>query len=187
MGRLVLLIIFVFGTVGCSFLSKRLESRERKEYEQNGDNKTSGTSDEQLSQIRIRDYEKRFKNQREKEHYSKLLQWFKNDDERLQYLSLNNMQDKQEWAQSKRIWSRAKNPSEEMKSLMQSQDIAIGMPMDYVLKAWGDPIAREASGNPLYKNEKWRYNRSISTSDGFKQEKRIVYFEGGKVVGWETD
>jgi hypothetical protein len=72
-------------------------------------------------------------------------------------------------------------------TLMQSQDIAIGMPMDYVVKSWGDPLIREVSGNPLFKNEKWKYSRSISTQDGFKQEKRTVYFEGGKVVGWETD
>lgn len=186
MGRLLLLSIFVFGSFGCTFISKRIESREKKEAAETTGKPALG-SDEQLTQIQIRDLERHLKNQREKELYSKLLPWFRNEEEKLEYLSLPSLQERQEWANDKRIWNRAKSPNDEMRSLMQNQDIAIGMPMDYVLKAWGDPIAREVSGNRLFKNEKWKYVRSISTSEGFKQEKRTVYFEGGKVVGWETD
>jgi hypothetical protein len=186
MGRLLLLSIFVFGASSCSFISKRIESREKRESPESS-SKPALSSDEQLTQIRIRDLERQLKSQREKELYSKLLPWFKDEDEKLEYLSLSTLEDKQEWANDKKIWSRARNPNDEMRNLMQNQDIAIGMPMDFVLKAWGDPAAREVSGNHLFKNEKWKYVRSISTSEGFKQEKRTVYFEGGKVVGWETD
>ena len=187
MGRLLILSIFVFATFGCSFISKRIESREKKEYSETPDKPVSGATDEQLTHIRIKDYERQLKGQREKELYSKLLPWFRDEDEKLEYLSLSNLQEKQEWATDKKIWNRAKSPNDEMRTLMMNQDIAIGMPMDYVMKSWGDPLVREVSGNPLFRNEKWRYSRSISTQDGFKQEKRTVYFEGGKVVGWETD
>lgn len=188
MGRLLLILvaILVFGSLGCSFISKRMEAREKNEYSRDAGN-TSISSDEELIQHRIRDSERGLKTQREKELYSKLLPWFKDEEEKLEYLSLGSLRERQEWANNKKAWNRARNPNDEMKNLMQNQDIAIGMPMDYVLKSWGDPKVREVSGNPLFKNEKWKYLRSIPTEDGFKQEKRTVYFEGGKVVGWETD
>ena len=183
---ILLAIAMVLGQ-GCTFISKRIESREQREYSENADKAAPHQTDEQLTQIRIRDYERHMKSQREKEHYSKLLPWFRNEDEKLEYLSLPSLREKQEWANDKKMWNRAKSPNDEMKTLMQAQDIAIGMPMDYVLKSWGDPIIREVSGNPAFRNEKWKYVRSQSTQDGFKQERRTVYFEGGKVVGWETE
>jgi hypothetical protein len=186
MRKLIAISMLVVIATGCAFVSKRIESREQKEYSDNAE-KAGHPSDDQGIQSRIHNYERNLKTRREKEHYSKLLPWFKNENEKLEYLTLETLKEKQEWANEKHIWNRAKNPSEEMKNLMQEQDIAIGMPMDYVMKAWGDPVLRESSGNPLYKNEKWKYTRSISTQDGFKQEKRTVYFEGGKVIGWETD
>lgn len=178
--------ILIFGTVGCAFVSKRIESRQNQQ-ETGSTQKAVNQGDDELVHIRIKELERQMKSQREKELYSKLLPWFLDEDEKLEFLSLPRLTEKQEWATEKRIWNRNKNPSNEMKSLMQNQDIAIGMPMDYVQKSWGDPILKEVSGNPLFKNQKWRYARSVSTQEGFKQEKRTVYFEGGKVVGWETD
>ncbi len=186
MGRLVLLAIFTFGAFGCTFITKRIESRESGS-DSGSTPKSAPATGEQLTQIRIRDLERQLKTQREKELYSKLLPWFLDEDEKLEYLYLANIHEKQEWATSKKIWNRAKTPNTEMRNLMQSQDLAIGMPMDYVQKSWGEPLAKEVSGNPLFKNQKWKYSRSVSGQDGFKQEKRTVYFEGGKVVGWETD
>jgi hypothetical protein len=186
-GRSILLVIaFSFLTGNCTFVSKRIESRERLESEKKSPSDPV-ESDDQLTQIQVRDQERRLKSHKERELYSKLLPWFRNEKERLEFLSIPSLSEKQSWAQEKRIWSRAKNPNEEMRGLIQSQDIAIGMPMDYVVRSWGDPIFREVSGNPLFKNERWRYVRSVSTPDGFRQEKRSVYFEGGKVVGWETE
>ncbi len=185
MGRLLLISIFILGSCGCSFISKRIEAREQQEH--SGSVPKVAQTDEQLTQIQIRDFERRLKSQREKELYSKLLPWFRDEDEKLDYLSLNTLKEKQDWSMQKKIWNRAKMPNTEMRNLMQNQDIAIGMPMDYVQKSWGDPAMKEVSGNPLFKNQKWLYSRSISTSDGFKQEKRTVYFESGKVVGWETE
>jgi hypothetical protein len=186
MGRLILTALLALNGLGCAFISKRTEAREKREYS-DANNKAPETSDDQLVNIQIRDYERRLKTQREKELYSKILPWFRDNSEKLDYLSLSTIQEKQDWANNRKIWNRAMNPNDEMKTLIQNQDIAIGMPMDYVMKSWGEPIIRENSGNPLFKNEKWRYVRSLSTPDGFKQEKRTVYFEGGKVVGWETD
>lgn len=137
--------------------------------------------------IQIRSYEKQLSTKREKEHYSKMLPWFKSDQERLTYLQISNFNDKQQWALDQRVWNRANNPSQEMKTMLVTSDIAIGMPMDYVIKSWGEPMSKQVSGNPFLKNEKWKYSKNISTRDGYKKEDRLVYFEGGRVVGWETD
>ena len=85
---LTLLITSSFATFGCSFISKRIESREKKEYSETADKPVPGTTDEQLTSIRIKDYERQLKSNREKELYSKLLPWFRDQDEKLDYLSL---------------------------------------------------------------------------------------------------
>ncbi|MFN8791072.1 MAG: hypothetical protein ACK5Y2_06415 [Bdellovibrionales bacterium] len=187
MGMRILLLTGLMGLSACSFLEEKIEGRRHREGEAQSQVPTSTSQDEEGRAALIRSYEKKLSSLREKEHYSKLLPWFRNDREKLAYLMLTSLEAKQQWALDNKIWSRAKSPSQDMRNLMQTGDIAIGMPMDYVLKSWGEPLQREVSGNPLFKNEKWRYSKSLSTSEGYKQERRTVYFEGGRVVGWETD
>lgn len=182
------LIVFAYLlTTSCTFVTKRIESRKQKEREAGlpGQMQVSTTEDPVLTQIRS--LERQMNSKREKEHYSKLLPWFKNDQERLDYLLLPNLTEKQQWALDKRMWNRAQTPNDTMKTMMITGDIAIGMPMDYVIKSWGEPQSREVSGQALFKNEKWKYQKQISTREGYKVEKRFVYFEGGRVVGWETE
>lgn len=136
---------------------------------------------------KIRDLEKGLVTQQDKSLYSKLLPWFSSDEEKLSFLRNSDYEEKQKWVMRTQILGRPSILSGKYKRLIDNQDIAIGMPNEIVKKSWGDPLNIETSGNALFKNEKWRYMRTVSTPDGFKQEKRIVYFEGGRVVGWETD
>lgn len=150
---------------------------------------TVGTDQIEAAQKRQRVHalESRLDSLREKEQYSKILPWLKNDDEKIEFLSLRGLEARQAWVNEKAVWKRAQAPDPDLKEASDSGDIAVGMAMDYVKKAWGEPQSVEVSGNPLYKNERWKYTKFVSTQDGFKQEKRFVYFEGGKVVGWETE
>ncbi len=135
---------------------------------------------------KLRYHERSLDSQKERVQYSKVLPWLKSDDEKLDYLTIPSIEGRQAWTNQNKIWARAK----ELKGyfdVMESQDIAIGMPGDYVKKAWGDPDNIEASGNPIYKNERWKYLKQVSTPQGYRQERRLVYFEGGRVVGWETE
>jgi len=148
-------------------------------------------SDEQMKQIQarkqLRDLERKLDSKREREQYAKTLPWLKSDEEKVEFLSLPGVENRQNWINQKKIWQRAQIPTQEFKELIDAQDIAIGMPMDYVRKAWGEPQVIENSGSPTFKNERWKYTRHVSTGEGFKQERRYVYFEGGRVVGWETE
>jgi hypothetical protein len=136
---------------------------------------------------KIVELEKRLSSQREKEHYSRLLPWFESKEERLNYLLEPHLQSKEKFAQEFGIWQRAQNPSATVLNLVRNQDIALGMPQVYVRQSWGEPQKIEISGDPYFKNERWKYTRQISTPQGFRQEKRTVFFEGGKVAGWDTE
>lgn len=144
-----------------------------------------------LSQIRdrqkTRDLERTLSSKKEREQYSKILPWLRNDQEKMAFLSIPTVEGRQQWINKEEIWTRSQAPQTEMKELIENQDIAVGMPQDYVRKSWGDPVSIEVSGNPIYKNERWRYQRQVSTSQGYRQETRHVYFESGRVVGWETE
>lgn len=148
-------------------------------------------SPEQWRQIeerrRLRALESKMSSAREKEQYSKIVPWLANDAEKIELLSIPTLEGRQAWINSRNIWKRAQNPPPAVRNLIDSGDIAVGMQMEYVRKAWGEPQAIDVSGNPAFKNERWRYVRFISTPDGYRQERRYVYFEGGRVVGWETE
>lgn len=58
-------------------------------------------------------------------------------------------------------------------------DIAWGMEMKQVSNSWGEPGDVHVAGDPREKNEKWVYREGLNQT-------RIVYFENGRVSGWET-
>lgn len=135
---------------------------------------------------KLRILERSLDSQKERVQYSKVLPWLNTDEEKNEFLSIPSIEGRQAWINKNRIWSRAKN-LKDFSDVMEAQDIAMGMPADYVKRSWGEPDGIEVSGNPIYKNERWKYLKQISTPQGYRQEKRQVYFEGGRVVGWETE
>lgn len=172
----------------CSLFQKSVQKSNRQSITSTEDSaEIFDTQSSPELRKQILDLEKKLESKKEKEQYSKALPWFKSDKERYDYLSSPGLENKTQFLQQKRILQRQQIPTPEVRELIDNQDIAIGMPMDFVIKAWGEPVTKESSGNPLYKNEKWKYIRTISSSEGFRQEKRYVYFEGGRVVGWESE
>jgi hypothetical protein len=137
--------------------------------------------------IRLKQLENRISGQREREQYSKALPWFKNDDEKIEFLEVGTYENRQKWLTDHDFTGRAQRTTAQMQELADAQDIALGMPQTLVKKAWGEPTQVDVSGSPEFKNERWRYSKLISTPDGYKPEKKTVYFEGGRVVGWEVE
>lgn len=143
---------------------------------------------ESVSQkTRLKQLENSLSGRKEVEQYSKALPLFRNDSERIEFLALPGFEARQKWLSSRFFNSRSNLIKSEMQDLVEARDIALGMPQNLVRQSWGDPDSVEVSGNPQFKNERWRYSKYISTQDGYKPEKKIVYFEGGKVVGWEVE
>lgn len=136
---------------------------------------------------RLKQLENGLTTKKEVEQYSKSLPWFRDEDERIEFLSLEDFEDRQRWLNEKNFSSRSVEVTNNMLDLVDAQDIAMGMPQTLVKKSWGEPENVEVSGNPKFRNERWRYSKYISTNDGYKLEKKVVYFEAGKVVGWEIE
>ena len=64
--------------------------------------------------------------------------------------------------------------------------VRIGMGKKNVQSKFGSPDEVEIAGNPKYGNERWTYERNVRTSRGSYEERKVIYFENGTVVGWEV-
>ena len=137
--------------------------------------------------LRLKQLENSLSGKRELEQYSKSLPWFNNTQEKIEFLEIGNYEKRQEWLKDQDFPSRAKRIAMQMQEVVDAQDIVVGMPEALVKKSWGEPVDVEVSGSPLFHNQKWRYQKFVSSPDGYKSERKSVYFEGGKVVGWEVE
>ncbi len=162
---------------------------EKYAYELGFDPKKGLTPEEResvLNRRKVRELERTLDSAKERQHYSKILPLLEKDTEKIEYLTIDSIEGRQAWVNRNKIWSRQKN-NPEFLELVEAQDIAVGMSADLVRKSWGEPESVEVSGNEVYKNERWRYTRDVPTPNGYKRERRFVFFEGGRVVGWETE
>lgn len=62
-------------------------------------------------------------------------------------------------------------------------DVVMGMSVQDVRESWGTPRDVEVAGNPDEGNQRWIYRSGLTP--GLNSE-RILYFEQGRLVGWET-
>ena len=77
---------------------------------------------------------------------------------------------------------------ERVKKALISRELTTGMNMSQVFRVWGQPgdvevSGARGSGPGGHGNERWTYYDGLSQGLGTS---RIVYFEQGKVVGWDT-
>lgn len=138
-----------------------------------------------LSRYKVRGLERTLDSEKERLHYSKVLPYLITDQEKVDYLTNPTLEGRQAWVIRNKIWSRKSD--KDYLDVVDSQDLVLGMNQELVRKSWGEPESVEHSGNPIYKNEKWRYIRDIPSPNGYKRQRRFVFFEGGRVVGWETE
>ena len=82
---------------------------------------------------KVRNLERTLDSQQERLMYSKVLPWLKDDDEKVAYLSIPSIEGRQAWVNKNKIWNRSKN-AKDYKDVMESMDIAIGMPTEFVKK-----------------------------------------------------
>lgn len=193
------IFILAFLSSACSILDRSPESgyssgtSRSKSAQIRRSSKTStfpasGQGEPELSQkTRLKQLENALSTRKETEQYSKALPWFQSDDERVHFLALPGFEARQKWLTEQNFSSRSSSAQTDMKELVEAQDIAIGMAQALVKKSWGEPESIDISGNPQFKNERWHYSKFVSTPDGYKPEKKIVFFEAGKVVGWEVE
>jgi hypothetical protein len=130
--------------------------------------------------------EKTLEGRREREQYYKNKPYLRSDAECLEFLRLDSYEARARWLNAKGIQSSASAHTPEIQSLVDRNDIALGMTKQAVRDSWGEPDLVEVAGSPLYGNERWHYSEQTSSAEGYHTEQRVVYFESGKVSGWES-
>ncbi len=139
------------------------------------------------TKTRLKQLENAIATKKELEQYSRVLPFLNDAEERIVFLSLPDYEARQRWLKAESLNARTARSQENYRELVEAQDIGLGMTQILVKHSWGEPELVEVSGNPQFKNERWKYSRYVSTPDGYKMEKKLVYFEGGKVVAWEIE
>ena len=137
------------------------------------------------TRIRLKRQEGRLGTKREKKQYFNVRSALKSDRERLYFISLPTYEARERWAATRGLAQQDDVYSDEVAKTIETNDIALGMSQKAVMESWGDPDMVEVAGSQLYGFERWKYNRYISGHEGYQKELRVVYFEGGRVVGWE--
>ena len=74
--------------------------------------------------------------------------------------------------------------SDEAASVPRLGDVSAGMSMKDVLGAWGEPRHVQYAGQPSSGNQRWVYTGAPSGLG--KEDSRVLYFEGGQLVGWRS-
>jgi hypothetical protein len=73
----------------------------------------------------------------------------------------------------------------EVQKALESEELILGMRTQDVLSIWGKPQRIESAGDPKMGNQKWSYSNSVLRQWN-SQPSKVIYFESGKVVGWEN-
>lgn len=139
-----------------------------------------------MDRARLRQLEKRIETHRERSQYYAIKGYLASDKERIAFLKIPSFETRARWLQNRGISEVEERLIESYGKVIDEKDIALGMPRQAVRESWGDPDLVEVAGRSQFGNERWHYNKDISSSDGFNRERRIIYFESGLVAGWET-
>lgn len=180
---LVLGLVFVVS--GCSTIGRSQSSG----YQNSAPtfSKSSKKTPSGSQRARLRQLEAGLTSKKDLDQYSKALPFLEGENEKIEFLEISDFERKQEWLLQKKIFNRGSTLEDTFADLIKVKDLAVGMTQSQVRRSWGEPEGIEVSGNPSFKNEKWKYSRYVSTTDGYRSERRFVYFEGGRVVGWEVE
>lgn len=171
------------------FYQERQDKEEIDAREELGFSGRALTENERLrleDRIRLRRMESQLESKRDQKQYYNVRGVIPTDRERMAFLSLPNFETKQRWLQNRGYLKEETSYSDSVAKTIEAHDISLGMSQKAVRESWGDPDAVESAGNPMYGYERWNYHRFTPSSDGYNKENRIVYFESGRVVGWET-
>jgi hypothetical protein len=176
---------------GLSYRDDRDMHLRERAAEEMGYEDTSELSDNQRAALQMRmglgEAERQVVARKEREQYFRHKSLMSNDRERLEFLRLPSYEARARWLAARGINASSPSHPPEFQKLIESNDVTLGMTRQAVKDSWGEPEQVEVAGNPIYGNERWKYLEEISSSEGYQTEARIIYFESGRVVGWEKN
>lgn len=133
----------------------------------------------------LRRLERAIATSEERAQYQKFKSTLESDKERLEFLALDGYVARERYLSAKGYTNAPRRHARDVASLIEQNDVAVGMDKQAVLESWGDPEIVERAGRNDGAAERWLYNEFVPTPEGYQQETRILYFERGRLVGWE--
>ncbi len=109
-------------------------------------------------------------------------QYMETPSEKIYFLNLSDSE-KVEYLDSRNFKSYSANHMKGARGLaslqpVYSQTLNMGMSKDDVIQSWGRPSRVDIAGNPANENERWAFYGNGAV--------RYIYFEGGRVEGWNV-
>jgi hypothetical protein len=139
------------------------------------------------TRMKLKKLESKLDSTQEKRQYYRLKGVMRSDGERIAFLKIPTVDARERWSRNRGLGGGAEDiESDAIASIIEKNDVAIGMSQRAVVESWGDPDSIETAGDPVYGNERWRYSRYVASNDGYQKQNRVIYFESGRVAGWET-
>lgn len=174
-----------------SYYQERKSFQMNKAKEEIGYSNTRVLNEQERSELylhmRLKRMEKTLKTEREKRQYYSFKPFIHSTRDKLQFLQIPTYEGRQRWATAKGFIERSTKHGAPVNKAIEEKDILPGMNKKAVVESWGEPDLVEVSGNPMYENERWLYKSIVSSTDGFENENRIIYFEFGRVSGWNRE
>jgi hypothetical protein len=128
--------------------------------------------------------EKGLRQPADRELYYRFKPFIKSKQERIEFLAQKSHGDRLRWLKARGLTQGSYIYDRVVAGAIEEGDILIGMPKQAVRESWGDPARVEVAGDPRFGNEKWEYTDYVASLGGYKKELRTIFFESGRVVGW---
>lgn len=189
--RSAILIILVLGQMSC--VSMERDSRSGYKNWKDRDSSEVSVYEKMINeQVRagrkkseLQVLESSLRTESEYDYYNEAKPALKNERDRKEFLTQKNRNQQKRWLASRGV-SELSLYEPAVRAAIDEGDVSLGMSKEAVLKSWGDPEAVEVAGNPDYGSERWVYTHFEASQEGYQTQQRMIYFERGKVVGWET-
>ena len=114
------------------------------------------------------------------EMYWQYKEYFRNDSERIYFLSLSSMKEREDYLKSRNMLTGGSTKS--VSELLQKEDrssILTGMNPIQVRRIHGNPSFIESTGTDSYR-DRWAYKMPYGRV-------RYIYFDEGQVTGWSEE
>ncbi len=135
--------------------------------------------------MRLKEAERAIVGKKEREQYFRHKPLMQSDRERMEFMKIPTFEARNRWLAARGISAVNPHHPSEIQTIIEQNDVTLGMSRQAVRESWGEPELVEVAGNPIYGNERWKYLEEVSSPEGYQTEARIIYFESGRVAGWE--
>ncbi len=145
---------------------------------------SQGERDQMETRLELRQLEDQLTSPAEVRQYERVKPYLNSTPSRIQFLRQGTYDAKERWALAQGIYAVEAAPSTLARA---GESLHVGLMRPQVRELLGEPDLVESAGNPRYGNERWKYDSAEPSNRGYHNQIYYIYFEGGRVVGWQSN